>query len=110
MALMEPHAFGRRGSGQDGTEKRKTKTALLQRLDSALTELNTRFTARTSGSASGPNSGTFDLNKDREKLEERVALCQMGKAVARVIELENEDGVGNKVRRTFSCCVKTSTN
>jgi hypothetical protein len=96
MVLIGPSPAGRRGSsGQDAIEKRKNKAALLERLQVALTELNARFNARTSGSSS--DSRTLDLNKDREKLEERVALCEMGKAVARVIELEDDTGVADQV-------------
>ena len=93
MVLMDPSTFGRRGSGQDANDKRKNKVAVLSRLQGALTGLNARFKATTSGWG----AGVMESNKDRERLEERVALCEMGKAVARVIELENDVGVGQKV-------------
>ncbi|KIX97209.1 uncharacterized protein Z520_07324 [Fonsecaea multimorphosa CBS 102226] len=72
--------------------KRRAKQGLLSRLQGSLTSLN----ARSQSTASAPRFGFSDLNKDREKLEERVALCEMGKMLARVLELEIEDGVGEK--------------
>lgn len=79
------------GGRRDADTKRQTH-ALLERLQAALSGLNARFQAAASG-------GSLDmLDKDREKLEERVALCELGKAVARVWELQDEHGVGEKVR------------
>ncbi|EXJ64767.1 hypothetical protein A1O7_01105 [Cladophialophora yegresii CBS 114405] len=83
MALIGPARAS--GQGQDTTEKRKNKTALLERLQGGLRELSARFKSGTSSSGSDS-----DLAKDREKLEERVALREMGRAVARAIELESE--------------------
>ncbi|ETI28712.1 hypothetical protein G647_01163 [Cladophialophora carrionii CBS 160.54] len=101
MALMGPSPpAARRASSQDATEKRKNKAALLERLQGVLRGLNARFESSSSGSASASASDsisrTLDLTKDREKLEERVALREMGKAVARVIELEHGGGVADQ--------------
>ena len=97
MTLMDQSTSGGRGSGQDANEVRKQKTAFLERLQSSLTSWNARFKAADSSSGSQGR----DLNKDRDKLEERVAFCEMGKAVAGVIELDSEDGLGDKVRHLF---------
>ena len=84
IALMQSSVSRRRGPGQDASDVQMQKKALLERLHTSLTDMDVRF--RTS-------AGNSDMSKDREKLEERVALCEMGKAVARVIEVESEDGV-----------------
>ncbi|KIW77684.1 hypothetical protein Z517_07516 [Fonsecaea pedrosoi CBS 271.37] len=81
MALMDTSQAQRRGSAE-GTSKR----ALLARLQVSLTELNARFKY----AATGPRSSHTDLNKDREKLEEMVALREMGRMVAKALELELE--------------------
>ena len=92
MALVDPSSFGRRGSGQ---ESKAAKSAVLSRLQGALTELNVAFKAAASASSAQ------GLNMDRGQLEERVALCEMGKAVARVLELESDEGVNLKVCLPF---------
>ncbi|KIX06324.1 uncharacterized protein Z518_04299 [Rhinocladiella mackenziei CBS 650.93] len=81
MAFMDSSTGRARSSNAEMVAMRKT---LLQRLQSALTSLNSKFT----------NVG--GLHKDKEKLEERVALCEMGRAVARMLELDNENGIGHK--------------
>ncbi|KIW35655.1 uncharacterized protein PV07_02340 [Cladophialophora immunda] len=84
MSLMDNPMSPRRDSA-DG----RAKTTLLTRLQGSLTDLN----AQPQNTSS---AGSSELNKDREKLEERVALCEMGKMVARVLELETEDDIGEK--------------
>ena len=97
MTLMDSSLSDPHRSGEDANAKQTKKAKLLQRLHTSLTDYNIRSKGNFSSSGSG--AGTLDLSQDREKLEEHVAFCQMGKAVARVIELESDGGVGAKVRR-----------
>ncbi|KIW90195.1 uncharacterized protein Z519_08838 [Cladophialophora bantiana CBS 173.52] len=90
--MMDLSTPTRRGSADGSAEtKRRAKKGLLLRLQGSLTELN----AQSQVMSSATGSGFSDLNKDREKLEERVALCEMGRMVARGLELESE-GVSEK--------------
>ncbi len=97
MAMVDPSSSNRRDTGQAVNEKQKQKTALLERLMAALTAMNAQFKAETSA------LGLLELNKDREKLEERAALFEMGNCVARVVDLENADGGGDKVSLSVLC-------
>lgn len=104
MALMDPSSASRRSSsGGDNVEQtRKKKAALLSRLQVSLTALNDRFEATAPATHSASAAARLDLNKDREKLSERVALCEMGKAVASVIESAvGEGGLREKVSRNI---------
>ncbi|EXJ89450.1 hypothetical protein A1O3_02517 [Capronia epimyces CBS 606.96] len=89
MALMESPASGRGHSSNAETVTRRT--SLLERLQTTLTGLNTRLTGATAKA-----HGDGSLDQDREKLEERVALCEMARAVARALELEHDRSVGEK--------------
>ncbi|KIW15721.1 hypothetical protein PV08_05771 [Exophiala spinifera] len=62
--------------------------AAVSILHKALIELNSRFVSR--------HGETLALDKDKENLEQRVALCEMGRAVARAIELDEDDGLSSK--------------
>lgn len=104
VALIDSSASGavRRassGSGGNAASDVDRKKALLTRLRTALTALNSQY--KTAGGV------VADIGKDREKLEERVALCEMGKAVAMALEREEEmhatkgTGVGGDQVRFF---------
>ncbi|KAJ9608640.1 hypothetical protein H2200_006411 [Cladophialophora chaetospira] len=90
MRLISSSGFGSRASGADVNEAQKQKVVLLGRLQTALTAWNTQFKASSSASS------IVDLNKDREKLEERVAMSEMSTAVARLSEQESEGGLKEK--------------
>jgi nuclear pore complex protein Nup98-Nup96 len=98
VALVD--LLGRHSSNAEAHQPRK---ALLQRLQPALASLNAKF-------AHAATADGWSLDKDREKLEERVALCEMGRAVARALEFEDERGrtdmVGHLSLPIFarSCC------
>ncbi|OAP59690.1 hypothetical protein AYL99_06988 [Fonsecaea erecta] len=93
MSLMDNSMAPRHGVAEGVIHtKLRAKQDLLSRLQRSLTRLN----ARSQATASAQELGSSDLNKDREKLEERVALCEMGKMLARILELEIQDGVGEK--------------
>lgn len=80
-----------RSSGNDGGEAAaKQRKALLQRLQTALVGLKKN--------AYATNAHNKSLDQDREKLEERVALSEMARAVARALELEEDRSLGGKVR------------
>jgi nuclear pore complex protein Nup98-Nup96 len=87
MTLTDPASTGKRDSVQ-GNQQLKEKNALIHRLQDGLSG----FTARINNGAA-----RLDLNKDRERLEERVAVWEMGKVVARSIEMEHGTGFGDKV-------------
>ncbi|KIV80411.1 hypothetical protein PV11_07911 [Exophiala sideris] len=86
VELMDTSA--RRPSNAEAESKRKT---LLHNLQNALIGMNAKFvnTAKAAGS-----DGSLD--KDKENLEQRVALCEMGRAVARATELDEERALGDK--------------
>ncbi|EXJ95256.1 hypothetical protein A1O1_00376 [Capronia coronata CBS 617.96] len=91
VALMDGGAAGSgpgraRASNAEAIAKRKT---LLRRLQTALMGLNAQLSANTIDAQGS-------LDQDREKLEERVALCEMARAVARAVELEDDRNVGDK--------------
>ncbi|KIW44624.1 uncharacterized protein PV06_03080 [Exophiala oligosperma] len=85
-SMLTPGHQQRRGSAppQEAAESRR---ALLLRLRNALIELNARFVSRRQGET--PPA----LDKDKENLEQRVALCEMGRAVARAIESDEDQGL-----------------
>jgi len=70
--------------GSSNAESETRRQTLLQRLQTALTWLNSQLGA----------GGRSD--KDQQNLEERVALCEMGRAVARAMELEEERSLADK--------------
>ncbi|KAK5359009.1 hypothetical protein LTR20_003283 [Exophiala xenobiotica] len=84
------HGAARRPSNAGEAETRRKM--ILQRLQSALIGLNGQFAARK-----GLREGlALDLVQDKVNLEQRVALCEMGRAVARAIEMDAQEGLGGK--------------
>ncbi|KAI1608049.1 nuclear protein 96-domain-containing protein [Exophiala viscosa] len=89
VTLVElTESLARRPSNTEADSTRKT---LLHSLQGALTGMNAKFV--DAAKASGSNGS---LAKDKENLEQRVALCEMGRAVARALELDEERGLGDK--------------
>lgn len=81
--------IARRPSHPESEGKRKT---LLHGLQTALIGMNEKFLSTIKAAGS---DGSLDT--DKETLEQRVALCEMGRAVARAAELGEERVLGDKV-------------
>lgn len=86
VGLLESGSARRSSNVEAGAQRQM----LLQRLQTALTALNSQFTG------TGKTAGEWS-DKDKASLEERVALCEMGRAVAQAMELEEERTFAEKV-------------
>jgi nuclear pore complex protein Nup98-Nup96 len=98
LTLTHPEQFRQRASQQDVNSVQQEKQSVLSRLQRELVTSNARFLAEDSAVA----TRGLPVNADRERLEERVALCEMGRVVAMVIDDVNGDKVSLSLI-SYSC-------